>query len=196
MVQIIIPTEPKYGQMRKIGKIVLNITFISAFIFVIFLIASIVIMMNADVSEERLTKPSIKTATIISNNIDTLKEFGGNEYIEYSYNFDKNGKIIDKKEILKENVYLVNVDDKYEIIEITDNPYGINDNCEVLEQSNYYKFISQDEEKEIIKNFNEKVNKIDSKKDLSISLFIISMLSLFSMFISDYIYVKKYQYYC
>lgn len=196
MVQIIIPTEPKYGQMRKIGKIVLNITFISAFIFVIFLIASIVIMMNADVSEERLTKPSIKTATIISNNIDTLKEFGGNEYIEYSYNFDKNGKIIDKKEILKENVYLVNVDDKYEIIEITDNTYGINDNCKVLEQSNYYKFISQDEEKEIIKNFNEKVNKIDSKKDLSISLFIISMLSLFSMFISDYIYVKKYQYYC
>ncbi len=196
MVRIIIPTEPKYGQMQKIGKIVLNITFISAFIFVISLIASIVIMMNADIEEERLIEPSIKTATIISNDINTLKEFGGNEYIEYSYNFDKNGKIIDKKEILKENVYLINVDDKYEIIEIPDNTYGINDNCKVLEQSNYYKFISQDEEKEIIKDFNEKANKIDSKKDLSISLFIISMLSLFSMFISDYIYVKKYQYYC
>ncbi len=195
MVQIM-PTEPKYGQMRKIGKIVSNITFISAFIFIISFIASIVIMINADVSEELLTKPSIKTATIISNDINTLKEFGGNEYIEYSYNFDKNGKIIDKKEILKENVYLINVDDKYEIIEITDNTYGINDNCKVLEQSNYYKFISQDEEKEIIKNFNEKANKIDFKKDLSIFLFIVSILSLFLVFTSDYIFVKKYQYYC
>lgn len=196
MERIMIPIEPKFGQMRKIGKIVSNITFISAFIFIISFIASIVIMINADVSEELLTKPSIKTATIISNDINTLKEFGGNEYIKYSYNFDKNGKIIDKKEILKENVYLINVDDKYEIIEITDNTYGINDNCKVLEQFNSYKFISQDEEKEIIKNFNEKANKIDFKKDLSIFLFIISILSLFSVFTSDYIFVKKYQYYC
>lgn len=195
MAAIKVPTLNLYKKIKKIENIFLAcfIIFFAVGIISFFCIAPII---NDKVKtlKRDVIEPIFETATVISNDVDTFKEFNGYDFIDAKYIFDENGKISEKKEFVKDNIYLVKVGDNYAFLELLDNTYKNGDIINVLSKENSYIKVSENEIEKLQTNFYETTKNIIFLENLSVITILIAFFCIAIGFIFYYMFANACSY--
>ncbi len=134
----------------------------------------------------KIYKPNFADVLVISDKLETIKDFAGSKYslyIDTNYKFDKNGEIIEKTETLSDNYYLVNINDKLKIIKAKDT-LVIGEKYKMYKDDFMYKEASDEYVQEKVKNYEIESSKAALRDNISIVFAAGALASILLFFVA------------